>query len=197
MTRMRVLPANDIARASALEALRQGHLLLFPTETVYGIGGDARNSAVLERLAAAKGRAPDKPFQWLVADIETARRGSTGWDERAERLARAFWPGPLTLVVRSGETSIGWRMPRHAWLLELLRAWGAPLAASSANPSGAPPPKNCAEAISLLGEAAALAVDGGAIPPGAASSVAQLTRDGWILLRHGAISEAAIRAVLA
>lgn len=192
-----MLPANETARAAALDVLRAGELLLFPTETVYGIGGDAQNPAARARLAAAKGRAPDKPFQWLVADIATARRGSSGWDERAERLARAFWPGPLTLVVSSGETTIGWRMPRGDWLLGLLRAWGAPLAASSANPSGASPPKSCAEAVALLGETAALAVDGGPIPPGAASSVAQLTRDGLLLLRRGAIPEAALRAALA
>lgn len=187
---------SKASRATALEALRRGELILFPTETVYGIGGDAAHPAAVERLAAAKGRPYGKPFQWLVADTAAARRGSTGWDDRAERLARAFWPGPLTLVVPAGNETLGWRVPRQAWLLDLLHELGHAIVASSANPSNTPPPKTCAEAVRLLGASAALAVDGGTVPKGEASTVAELTPRGLHILRAGAIPEAALREVL-
>lgn len=193
---MRILPADDAARATALEELRQGRLILFPTETVYGVGADAANLAAVELLAVAKGRPPGKPFQWLVAEAGMARLGSTGWDDRAERLARAFWPGPLTLVVPSGEGTIGWRVPAHGWLLGLLREFGRAILASSANFSDRPPPKSCAEAVRLMGASAGLAVDGGAIPPGEASTVAQLTPNELRILRPGAIPESALLRAL-
>ncbi|MCC7519700.1 MAG: threonylcarbamoyl-AMP synthase [Verrucomicrobiae bacterium] len=193
---MRILPANEAARVFAVEALRRGELLIFPTETVYGIGADAQNAAAAERLTVAKGRPLGKPFQWLVATPEIARRGSSFWDPRAERLARAFWPGPLTLVVPAGERSVGWRVPRHTWLLELLHAWGGALMASSANLTGLPPPKACAEAVRGLGGSVSLAVDGGILPPGEASTVVEFTPEGMRLLRSGAIPEESLRAVL-
>jgi L-threonylcarbamoyladenylate synthase len=194
---VRVLPASEAARDAALGALRRGELALFPTETVYGVGADAAHPAAVARLAAAKGRPDGKPFQWLVSDADAARRGSTGWDDRAARLARAFWPGPLTLVLPAGDGTVGWRVPAHDWLLGLLRALGGPIVASSANPAGLPPPKTCAEAVRLLGGSASLAVDGGTIAEGSPSTVAELTRDGLRVLRPGAISEEALRAAIA
>ncbi len=191
-----VLPMDDAARAAALDALRQGKLILFPTETVYGIGAASTQPAAVERLSVAKERSPGKPFQWLVADVAAARRGSTGWDDRAERLARAFWPGPLTLVVPAGSGTLGWRVPRHDWLLGLLRELDGAMVSSSANPANTPPPKTCAEAVRLLGASAALAVDGGAVPEGESSTVVELTSRDFRILRAGAISEAALLKVL-
>lgn len=193
---MRILPADDTAHVAAIEELRRGELVLFPTETVYGIGADAANPAAIARLTSAKGRPRGKPFQQLVADTSMARAGSTGWDDRAERLARAFWPGPLTLVVQAREGTIGWRVPAHGWLLGLLRAFGGAIIASSANVTDSPPPKTCSEAVRLMGGSAALAVDGGSIPAGEASTVARLTPTGLLVLRAGAISESALHGAL-
>ena len=196
MISLPVLLMDGAARVAALDALRRGDLVLFPTETVYGIGAASVHSAAVERLTVAKGRSPRKPFQRLIADAAVARRDSTGWDDRAERLARAFWPGPLTLVVPAKDGTLGWRVPRHEWLLGLLRELGEAIVASSANPSNTPPPKTCAEAIRLLGTSVALAVDGGTAPEGEASTVAELTAHGLRVLRTGAVSETALLQVL-
>ncbi len=179
------------ARAAALDCLVAGGIVLFPTETVYGLGVDSRLPSAMERLYNLKQRPKEKPFQWLIADADVARRQSPSWDDAAERLARAFWPGPLTLVV----DGIGWRVPRHDWLLGWLRELGRPLVATSANLAGAPPARSCAAALEALGGRVSLALDGGEIPEGEVSTVARIEEGRLHILREGALKEDALRRI--
>ena len=129
----------------ATEILRAGGLVAFPTETVYGLGADATNAAAVGRLFSAKGRPATNPLIVHVADAGVARRYAAAWPDVAQRLADAFWPGPLTLVlpkaasivaeVTAGLGSVGLRVPNHALTLALLRAFDGPLAGPSANRS--------------------------------------------------------------
>ncbi len=182
-----------LARTTALECVAAGGIVLFPTETVYGLGVDSRQPAAMERLYDLKQRPKEKPFQWLIADADLARRQSPTWDDAAERLARAFWPGPLTLVVNG----IGWRVPRHDWLLGWLRELGRPLVATSANLAGAPPARSCAAALEALDSGVSLALDGGEIPEDEVSTVARIEQGRLHILREGALKEGALRRILA
>jgi len=187
--------AEGACRA-ALDAVKRGRIILFPTETVYGLGVDSRNPRAIEKLYRLKERAREKPFQWLVADVEAARAASPGWNELADKLTRAFWPGPLTLVVRARKGTIGWRMPQHEWLLEFLRQLGRPLIATSANRSGGRPVQSCAEAVKLFGSRIGVAMDGGEIREGRVSTVMSVVRGKPEMLRGGAIPEEEIQRVL-
>jgi release factor glutamine methyltransferase len=189
---------------AALAALEAGELILFPTETVYGIGARCDRPAAIARLYAAKGRDAGKPLQILVADASTARRLAADWPPMAEALAARFWPGPLTLVVpaseavpadlRAADGTVGLRCPDLPLLTRLLAAAG-PLAASSANRAGQPPATTRAEAVACLGDAAAVALDGGTAREGVASTVVRLGAAGVEILRQGALSAADIEAV--
>ncbi len=184
------------ARELALIAIQRGEVVLFPTETVYGLGVDSAQPPAIEQLYALKGRPREKPFQWLIADVEMARARSKGWNGQAEKLAQTFWPGPLTIVVPVREGTIGWRMPRHAWLLELLKRLGRPLVATSANHSGAPAAKSCGTALKPFGPEISLAVDGGVIKAGKISTVVFVEGSNVRILRKGAISKAEISRVV-
>ncbi len=195
----RIVSIREDPRAAsedALEALQGGGIILFPTETVYGLGVDPANTDAVKHLYVFKGRPKEKPFQWLIADASQARAVSGGWDERAEKLAQAFWPGPLTLVVAVEGETVGWRVPDHEWLHGLLVKFGRPMIATSANRSGEPPAKSCAEAFQHFGSDLALAVDGGLIKKGVASTVVSLEPGEVKILREGAISEASIRGAI-
>lgn len=184
------------ARAQALFSLRKGEIILFPTDTVYGLGVDSTATTAIERLYEVKGRPREKPFQWLIANAAMARDHSSGWDARAEKLARAFWPGPLTLVVPHHQERIGWRVPRHAWLLDLLAELGRPLIASSANRSGNPPSDTCPPACREFADIISFAVDGGRLASPTASTVVILEPDRIRITRPGAITEAQIQRAL-
>jgi L-threonylcarbamoyladenylate synthase len=137
----------------ALAAIERGEVILFPTETVYGLGVDSGNAAAVDRLYELKGRPKIKPFQWLISDVALAR-ATSAWSPAAEKLAAAFWPGPLTLVVQlssNAEETRGWRIPDHAWVLELLTKLGRPLVATSANRAGEPAALNFEEAMKTIG----------------------------------------------
>jgi L-threonylcarbamoyladenylate synthase len=131
----------EIARAAAL--IRAGELVAFPTETVYGLGANALDPAALEKIYAAKGRPPGSPLIVHVDSIQMARSVAREWPENAERLARRFWPGPLTLVLEkrcnvpdrltAGLDTVGIRMPAHPVALALIHAANLPIAAPSAN----------------------------------------------------------------
>ena len=183
---------------AALQIVRSGGIILFPTESVYGLGVDSAQSAAIDRLYELKGRPREKPFQWMAPDIESARSASMGWDERAEKLARAFWPGPLTLVVPTHHgRAIGWRVPRHDRLLEFLRQLKRPLVATSANLAGKPARKTFKTAFQPFLNAIELALDGGVIESGMASTVVALKPSCIQILRRGVISEKAIRKAIA
>jgi L-threonylcarbamoyladenylate synthase len=196
-------PDRDVlVRAIAL--LRDGRLLVYPTDTLYALGGCGLDAAVAAAVRAAKGRGDDKPLPLIASDAEQARRLAAAWPPTAERLAERFWPGPLTLVLAAADavpgavTSGGGTVAVRVPALDLARrlAEGAgPLIATSANRSGEPPPTTCAEAMASVGDAAALALDAG---PGrtAASTIVDLTGREPLLLRAGAVEWDHVRRVL-
>jgi len=148
----------DAARDQALRVLRRGEILVFPTDTVYGIGGDATDERVTARVAEGKGRLPDKPFPWLVSDSLMAERFGV-FSESARELATERWPGGTTLVVftQRGDETIALRVPAHPWLQALIAAFGKPLIGTSANRSGEAP-ATTAETVTLDAD---LIIDGG------------------------------------
>lgn len=189
----------------AVELLRSGELVAFPTETVYGLGADATNSAAVQKIFAAKGRPSNNPLIVHVADIATARRYAAKWDERAAKLAEKFWPGPLTLVVQkspvivddvtAGLGTVGLRVPNHPVALELLRAFGGAVAAPSANRSNRTSPTTAEHVRQEFGNAIQLVLDGGPCTVGIESTVLDLAGSPRIL-RPGGVSREMIEAVL-
>jgi L-threonylcarbamoyladenylate synthase len=185
-----------IARAAAV--LRAGRLVAFPTETVYGVGGDATNDRAVASIFAAKDRPRFNPLISHVADVESARRLGR-FDQRAEDLAAKFWPGPLTLVLprlpacpvsllaASGLDTLAVRVPEHPVAQALLRAAGVPVAAPSANRSGRISPTTAAHVAQELGDRVAMILDGGPCAVGLESTVLDLTTDPPTLLRPGGV----------
>jgi L-threonylcarbamoyladenylate synthase len=193
-----------IARAAAL--LRAGGLVAFPTETVYGLGGDARDDHAVARIFAAKGRPRFNPLIAHVPDLAAAERLAV-FDDRARAVAAAFWPGPLTLVLPLREGSglsalvtaelptVAIRVPAHPVAQALLRAFGGPLAAPSANPSGKVSPTRAGHVLEGLSGRIAAVVDGGACAVGVESTILGL--DGPpVLLRPGGVPAEALEALL-
>lgn len=186
------MPPTAAAAAEAARVLANGGLVIFPTETVYGIGSRPEQA---ERLRQAKGRPDGKPFQLLAASLDMARAAGARFAPAALRLGRAFWPGPMTLVVpeRHGGT-VGVRIPDAAFVAAVLRALGGPVAASSANRAGRPAPA-AAPAAAEFGEAVELIIDAGPIAGGAASVVIDATGPQPRILRPGVITEQQILEV--
>lgn len=179
--------------------LRAGGVIAAPTETVYGLMTLWSNAAGRERLYALKQRDERKPFQMLAADLPMAQAAGVLPDPRLERLVAQFCPGPLTLVCRAADGgTIGLRMPQHSFCLRLLRVLGEPLAATSANRSGAPAAVSAAAAVAELDGQPDLLIDGGTIADGAASTVVSLVDAELQILRAGPVSldqlQAALRA---
>src|SRR5687768_17352457 len=186
--------ADGVARAA--ELLRAGALVAVPTETVYGLAARADSEAAVAGIFRAKGRPDFNPLIVHVATLAMARELAR-FDERAERLAARYWPGPLTLVlparestvvpaVTTGLPTIALRMPDHPGMSRLLEAVALPLAAPSANRSGGISPTAPEHVARSLGDAVAAIVDGGACPRGLESTIAALREDGsWQLLRPG------------
>lgn len=195
--------AEGIAQAAAL--LRQGWLVAFPTETVYGLGGDARSDLAVARIYEAKGRPRFNPLIAHVCDIEMARRLAV-FDARAEALAARFWPGPLTLVlplrpdaglspyVTAELPTVAIRLPAHPVARALIAAFGGPLAAPSANPSGRISPTRAAHVMAGLSGRIAAVIDGGACAVGVESTILGLFAQ-TELLRPGGVSVEEIEAL--
>jgi L-threonylcarbamoyladenylate synthase len=192
---------ESLARAAAL--IRAGKLVAFPTETVYGLGARADEGAAVREIFAAKGRPGNNPLIVHVADVEGARAVSASFPPAAEALARAFWPGPLTLVVEkrpgaiadeatAGGPTVAVRVPAHPVALELLRAAGLPIAAPSANRSTSISPTTAAHVVKSLGDRVELVLDGGPAGHGIESTIVDVTRAPAVLLRPGAIPLAAL-----
>ena len=193
------LPPDASGVETAASLLRDGELVAFPTDTVYGIACRIGDDDSLARLFAAKRRPIDKAVAWLVVSMEAV--GSHGYrpDPQAVQLADRFWPGPLTLVLPAidGRSTQAFRVPDHALALALLAAAG-PLAVSSANRSGEPETLDAddvAIAFADSDEPAAI-LDGGRVPGGVASSVVDLSGTRPRLLREGALSRAQIEGVV-
>jgi len=178
-----------------------------PTETVYGLAADAANPVAIAKVFAAKGRPSFNPLIAHVADLETAAR-IVHLNDQALALARAFWPGPLTLVApirdemavcelaRAGLSTAAVRVPAHPVTQALLQAFGGAVAAPSANRSGRPSPTTLADAINETGDAAAAALDGGACRVGLESTVVSVLGDAVRLLRPGGLTREAIVAAV-
>ncbi|OYX43529.1 MAG: threonylcarbamoyl-AMP synthase [Rhodobacterales bacterium 32-67-9] len=201
-----LLNPTETGIATAARLLSEGALVAFPTETVYGLGGDARSDIAVARIFEAKGRPRFNPLIVHVADLDAARAVAV-FDERAERVATAFWPGPLTLVlplrpsarlsplVTADLPSVAVRVPAHPVAQALFRAFGGPLAAPSANPSGKVSPTRAEHVMAGLAGRIAAVVDGGACAVGVESTILGLT-DGPALLRPGGIPAEALEDCL-
>jgi len=192
------------AAIQAAGVLRQGGLIVYPTDTLYGLGVDAFSDDAVDRLYAVKGREAQKPTHCIVADFAMAEEYAEVNDV-ARKLAEKFLPGPLTLILkkRSGVTTgigrgiktIGIRIPKNDFCLELVRAFGKPVTTPSANRAGMPAVASPAEIIAQLGEAnVELFVDAGILPGSAPSTVVSLVSGIPSVLREGAISATDILA---
>jgi L-threonylcarbamoyladenylate synthase len=201
-----ILPAGEAAVAAAARCLAEGGLVAFPTETVYGLGADATNATAVARLYQAKGRPSFNPLIAHVRDIEAATRIAR-FDNTAIRLAKAFWPGPLTLVLpktgdctvadlaTAGLDTIAIRVPAHPVARDILRAFGGPVVAPSANLSGHVSPTTAAHVQSDLEGRIDLIVDGGAVSVGVESTIVGCFEKP-MLLRPGGVPREAIERML-
>ena len=200
-----MLNASEISEAA--QRLRRGGLVAFPTETVYGLGADATQDAAVARIFAAKQRPQFNPLIAHVAGIDAAMALGK-FDAQAERLAGAFWPGPLTIVVErrsdcpvsllvsAGLSSLALRVPDHPIALALLREVDRPVAAPSANRSGRISPTTAAHVRRSLGDAVDMILDGGACSVGVESSVVQFLDGKIMLLRPGGVAREEIESLL-
>lgn len=201
-----VRPPDDEAIAQAARILRAGGLVVFPTETVYGLGANALDPNAVRRIFMAKGRPADNPVIVHVHDVTAAQHLLRAWPAAAQKLADAFWPGPLTLVlprsdripasVTGGLDSVAVRVPRHPTAQALLREAAMPIAAPSANTSGRPSPTRVQDALSDLGDKVQMYLDGGPSDVGLESTVVSLLGAKPVLLRPGGITREAIEAVV-
>ena len=197
--------ARAEAIATAANATRRGELVVLPTDTVYGVGADAFSPNAVRRLLDAKGRGRDVPVPVLVGSWRTVNGLVDDLPQGAKDLIAAFWPGALTLVLRQGagltwdlgdtRGTVAVRMPLHPVAIELLTETG-PLAVSSANQHGGPPPVTVAEAEAQLGSAVAVYLDGGPTTDRTPSSIVDLTGERPRLLRAGAIGRRRIAEVV-
>ncbi len=195
----------DQAVERAAEVLRRGELVALPTETVYGLAANAFDAAAVARIFEAKGRPAHNPIIVHVADRAMAQRCAAEWPALAERLATAFWPGPLTLVlprgaeipdvVTAGGGTVGLRWPGHPLMQAVIRACGFPLAAPSANRSNEISPTNAAHVARSLGGRIPLIIDGGQSQVGIESTVLDVSVWPPRLLRPGMIHEESLLAV--
>jgi L-threonylcarbamoyladenylate synthase len=196
--------ATGIAAAAAL--LRAGELVAFPTETVYGLGGDALNPAAVAAIFAAKGRPADDPLIVHLATLDALELVAADVPSLAFELAAAMWPGPLTLILPRGERvplavtaggpSVAVRLPAHPVARALIAAAGTPLAAPSANRFGHTSPTTAAHVLADLNGRIAAVLDGGPTPIGIESTVLDLTTPVPTLLRPGGVSLEELRALL-
>lgn len=207
MPTTRTLSADTAGTAEAGRLLASGALVAFPTETVYGLGADATDPVAIAALYAAKGRPAFNPLIAHVASVEEALKLGR-FSPVARKLAEAFWPGPLTLVVplatdgpvcelaRAGLESLAIRVPDHAVAKAILEAAGRPIAAPSANRSGHVSPSTAAHVMSDLAGRIAAVVEGGPTAVGVESTILAVLDDEVAMLRPGGLARAAIEAVL-
>jgi L-threonylcarbamoyladenylate synthase len=194
---------SDIARAAAV--LAGGGLVAFPTETVYGLGADAASGAAVDRIFAAKGRPRHHPLIVHLADDARLDDWAIDIPDAARRLARAAWPGPLTLIlgrgprvspaVTGGAATVGLRVPAHPGAQALLRRFGGGVAAPSANRFGAVSPTTAEHVARDLGDAVDYLLDGGACEVGVESTIVDLSRGRAVLLRPGGLAREQIEPI--
>jgi len=200
-------PANDDTLSRAAAILRDGGLVAFPTETVYGLGADAHNDDAVARIFAAKDRPSFNPLIVHVADLAAAETLGA-FNELARALAERYWPGPLSMVlprlpdsglsllVSAGLDTVALRAPAHPLAQDLLTRFGGPIAAPSANRAGEVSPTTAAHVHESLGDAADLIIDGGPCTVGLESTVIDLCGARPAILRHGAVTRDQLEQIL-
>lgn len=186
--------------------IAEGELVAFPTETVYGLGGDALDPDASRKIYAAKGRPSDNPLIVHIADFDDMKRVAREVPEQAKKLADAFWPGPLTMIVwksdavpeatTGGMQTVAVRMPNHPVALELIRQSGCLIAAPSANTSGRPSPTEAQHVAEDLSGKIAMILDGGPVGIGIESTIIDLTEEKPMILRPGYITPEMLSEVL-
>jgi L-threonylcarbamoyladenylate synthase len=199
-----IIPVEDpLALPSALEVLKSGGLVAFPTDTVYGVGALAFDRMAVESIYTAKDRPVEKAIPILIGDVDDLAKVAISIPEIALKLAAHFWPGPLTLVIPknpelsdivSAGPTVGVRMPDHLFARSLLRTAG-PMAVTSANLSGQPNPTTAGDVFSQLGKRIALIIDGGITPGGVPSTVVDCTSGEPQIIRSGPIPKREILAI--
>lgn len=199
-------PEQDTGIAKAGQILKNGGLVAFPTETVYGLGANALDVKASQKIYAAKGRPSDNPLIVHIADLESLSPIVSQVPKKVLDLAGVYWPGPLTMIllksdlipgeITGGLDSVAVRMPSHPIARALIRAGGGYVAAPSANTSGRPSPTSAAHVIEDLGERIDLVVDGGDVAIGLESTIVDFTGDVPMILRPGYLSVDMLREVL-
>jgi len=203
---MQTVTIKDNDLSYAVEVLKNGGLVGVPTETVYGLAGNGLDASAVSMIYEVKGRPTIKPLSLLVADIDVAATVCTEIPEDAKKLAEAFWPGPLTIVlpvrdtvpqiVTAGGSTVGVRCPDHPKTLELLRLAGVPAACPSANISDMPSPKSANDVLDFFDGKIPCVIDGGACTLGVESTIISLVEKPYKILRQGALPEEDIKRVL-
>jgi len=189
---IKINPANPDKRkiAVAAKVIREGGLVVFPTETVYGIAANLLDRKAVERLYRVKARPEGKPFTVHISDIDMIRDMGCAITGTAGKLMAEFWPGPLTIILKSHKGwKIGFRMPANKIALELIKASGVPVVAPSANLSGRSAPVTAEEAMADLEGKVDMVIDGGRAEIGLESTVVDMTVNPFKVLRAGAIKE--------
>ncbi|MBI3990811.1 MAG: threonylcarbamoyl-AMP synthase [Candidatus Omnitrophica bacterium] len=183
-----VSPESDKIENAAM-MIKDGGLVAFPTETVYGIGADHKNESAKKRLYQIKNRPLDKPFTLHISDLSQIKDAAGVLPDYVKDIASRFWPGPLTILINSVDGSkLGFRMPRNKVALCLISACARPLVTPSANLSGEPPARNANEVMNVFNGMIEMILDGGDVELGVESTVLDLTTTPFSLLREGAIS---------
>jgi len=199
-------PTADLSLTEAVDCLRRGGLVAYPTDTLYGLGAAAGDDGAVRRLFQAKRRPLDNPLPILVGSLKAAESVAQMGPSLALRLASHFWPGGLTLVLPrelgfhslalAGGDTVAVRVPNHRVPLALIRELGQPLTGTSANVSGGSAPLTAAAVAEQLGERVDVIIDGGRCPGGMESTVLDLTGESPRVLREGAISRAELESVI-
>jgi L-threonylcarbamoyladenylate synthase len=189
--------------SQAIAALGRGDVIVFPTETLYGLGTDALNFAAVDKVFQLKGRDPRNPIPVLVSDLLMLDALVTEISPLAKQLVASFWPGPLTLVLPARHDiprplvntsgGVGVRISSQPLARKLVGMFGRPITATSANPSGQPAARTAAQARAYFSGAVKIFVDGGMLTSSSPSTVAEVVGDKVAIIRHGAISAADLR----
>lgn len=201
MNRIRILtlpssePVDQKIIAETAAGLRQGWLVIIPTDTVYGVAADLHNEKAVEMLHRIKRRPADKPIPILASDCMRIENLTAHFGINGRELARRYWPGPLTIVLPVGNGWEGFRIPKHPIALAIIKAAGGLLRVTSANLSGHEPALTADDAVRELHEGVSLVIDSGPAPGGVPSTVVKIENEKVTVLREGAISCNAIYEV--
>lgn len=198
-------PEPDLIEQAAGE-IKAGHLIIFPTDTVYGLGADALNEAAVRAVFEVRGRSFSSPLPVLIADPSDVETLVAEVPAVAARLIERFWPGPVTLVfkksarvpalVTAGQDTVALRVPDHTVARALIKVAGTPVVGPSANLSGRPAPADPAQIETSLSEKVSLVIDSGATPVGRPSTIVDVTSASVKVLRQGAVTEKDIESVI-